>query len=129
MNDAASMDQRRFVRIAFDADVQLRFHLDESLYIAKLKDISLKGALVETYKLLPNTFKGKICRIVLPLDEVGDRIVMEGLVVHHEGHAIGLECRNIDVDSVTHLRRLIEMNSADEAQLERELAEMLKSKA
>ncbi len=126
MNDAVPREHRRFVRITFDADVQLRFHLDPYLYLAHLKDISLKGALVETYKLLPNTFKGKMCHLVLPLNETGDKIVMDGLVVHHEGNAIGIECKSMDVDSVTHLRRIIEMNSGDEAEMQRELGEMLR---
>lgn len=126
MNDAVTRDQRRFVRIAFEADVQLRFHLDAHLYLAHLKDISLKGALVETHKLLPNTFKGKMCHLVLPLNETGDKIVMDGLVVHHEGNAIGLECKTMDVDSVTHLRRIVEMNAGDEAVMQRELGEMLR---
>ena len=39
-----------------------------------------------------------------------------------DGELIGFVCRHIDVDSISHLRRLVELNLGDEALLERELA-------
>jgi len=41
-------------------------------------------------------------------------------VAHIEGDHIGLLCRSIDLDSITHLRHLIELNLGDAALLERE---------
>ena len=38
------------------------------------------------------------------------------------GDLVGMVCRHIDVDSISHLRRLVELNLGDEALLERELA-------
>jgi hypothetical protein len=35
---------------------------------------------------------------------------------------VGLHCRHIDIESLAHLRRLIELNLGDPALLERELA-------
>ena len=46
---------------------------------------------------------------------------MEATVVHHQGQDYGLACREIDLDSVTHLRRLVALNLGDAALLEREL--------
>jgi len=46
-------------------------------------------------------------------------------VAHAEGHHTGLRCRAIDLDSVTHLRRLIELQLGDPALLERDLAELM----
>ena len=40
-------------------------------------------------------------------------------------HHLGLFCHHIDIDSITHLRRLIELNLGDETLLQRELAELL----
>jgi len=34
---------------------------------------------------------------------------------------LGLSCREIDLDSITHLRRLVALNLGDEALLDREL--------
>lgn len=35
---------------------------------------------------------------------------------------LGFECQHIDLDSISHLRRLVELNLGDEELLERELA-------
>jgi hypothetical protein len=43
-------------------------------------------------------------------------------VARVEGSQLGLKCTHIDLDSVTHLRQLIERNSQDPALLVRELA-------
>ena len=50
---------------------------------------------------------------------------MEARVVHVEGRYAGLRCLAIDLDSVTHLRRLVELNLGDPALLERELSALI----
>jgi hypothetical protein len=50
---------------------------------------------------------------------------METRVTHIEGRYAGLDCHNIDLDSVTHLRRLVEFNLGSEELLERELSALL----
>ena len=119
-------EPRHFSRIPFHADVMLHFHLVEEAQTAHLLDISLKGALFEMEYPLTHIFKGKICRMVLFLGTGGEHITMDGVVVHQEGQLIGIECRHIDVDSMSNLRRLIELNTGDAKLLERELAEVLK---
>jgi hypothetical protein len=52
-------------------------------------------------------------------------ITMETRVVHREGDDAGLRCLSIDLDSVTHLRRLVELNLGDPALLDRELSELI----
>lgn len=126
MKTTGSNEPRHFSRIPFHADVQLHFHLAKEEQTAHLLDISLKGALVETLHPLANAFKGKICRMVLFLGKGGEHITMEGTVVHQEGQLIGIECQHIDVDSMSNLRRLVELNAGDGTLLERELAEVLK---
>lgn len=64
--------------------------------------------------------------MALNLGKGGESIVMEGKVIHHEGQLIGIECQSIDLDSMTNLRRLVELNIGNEKQVERELCEMLK---
>jgi hypothetical protein len=115
MNDSA--DRRRFWRAAFQADVWL---LHESGDIpAELIDISLKGALIN----VPSHWVGQVddpCRLELTL--AGDAVIaMEALVAHIEAERVGLRCIDIDLDSITHLRRLVELNAGDPALLDREL--------
>lgn len=126
MKNPSGNEPRHFSRIPFHADVALTFHLAAEEQAAHLLDISLKGALVEMTHPLTNVFKGKICRMVLALGTGGEQIAMEGMVAHQEGQLIGIKCQHIDVDSMSNLRRLIELNTGDARLLERELAEMLK---
>ena len=109
---------RKFVRIPFDADVLLRVQ-DKSTKV-QLIDISIKGALVqgdgsETFQL------DEKCRLKLPMAQDGEGIVMAGRIAHLKGPLIGIECTEIDVTSLTRLRRLIELNSGDPSLMNREI--------
>ena len=64
------------------------------------------------------------CQLTIPLAETGNHIAMSAEIAHLRGLHAGLLCRNIDLDSVTHLRRLIELQLGDPALLERDLGEL-----
>lgn len=123
MKSANISNLRQFSRIPFLADIQL--HLAAGVQTGRLLDIALKGALVETAQPVAADL-GAACRLVLPLGEGGEQIVMEGVVVHREGLHVGIECRDIDVDSLTRLRRLVELNLGDTVLLERELSHLFR---
>jgi hypothetical protein len=114
-------DRRQFWRATFRSPVQL---VDKSGTVdAELIDISLKGALI---KVAPG-WTGRIddgCQLKLKLAE-GNAIVMRGRVAHLRGRRLGVFCESIDLDSITHLRRLVELNAGDPALLERELAVLI----
>ncbi len=119
MNETA--ERRRFWRAAFHAEAQL---IDASgVMPATLLDISLRGALLR----LPSSWrggKGDSCRLELKLaDDAG--VAMDATIVHVEPARVGLRCEAIDLDSVTHLRRLVELNAGDPALLDRELSALL----
>lgn len=110
-------EQRRFTRIPFDAAAVLA--RDGREWRCELIDLSLKGALVEK----PDDWNGAIgddYALTLLLDEE-THIRMDVSVAHIEEQHIGLACRDIDLDSITHLRRLVELNLGDAHLLEREL--------
>lgn len=116
-SDATPEDQRRFTRIPFDADAVLTRHGQE--WPCTLIDLSLKGALIER----PESWDGAAgddCTLQLVLGE-GVQIRMDVEVAHVEEGQVGLSCSDIDLDSITHLRRLVELNLGDAALLEREL--------
>lgn len=117
----ASLNRRQFWRAHFSSPVVLTLHGQASE--AALQDISLKGALVEVPSGWPGRH-GDSCQLRLIL--AGDAAIdMSAAVAHVEGSRIGLRCENIDLDSITHLRRLVELNSGDPALLERELPALL----
>lgn len=116
-------ERRQFWRAAFHSPVRVTVH-DGTTY-ARLIDISLKGALLE----VAGSWRGALgdeCQLRLDLAP-GTVITMWTTVVHVDNHSVGLRCDSIDLDSITHLRRLVELNSGDSQLLERELAAMVSS--
>lgn len=111
-------NRRQFSRIRFQTDARL--YLPDGEYSVEVVDLSLRGALVQ---LPAHTFAaiGSHGTLKIRLDEMGTMIRMETTIVHHQGDTFGLYCREIDLDSITHLRRLVELNLGDEALLNREL--------
>ncbi|MBA1271826.1 PilZ domain-containing protein [Stutzerimonas azotifigens] len=113
-----AQERRRFQRIDFDASLVLTQH--DQRWSATLLDLSLQGVLAER----PEDWNGDAClpfsaRIVLGPDA---QVRMEVDLAHEEGNALGFACRHIDLDSISHLRRLVELNLGDSELLERELA-------
>ena len=88
-----------------------------------LLDISLKGMLVEPPENL-DIDTGKPCALALFLGE--DTSIHARVRITHEmaNGYWGLQWQHIDVDSLSHLRRLLELNSNDPELLNRELAEL-----
>ncbi|HAB64586.1 MAG TPA: PilZ domain-containing protein [Pseudomonas sp.] len=111
-------DRRRFQRFEFDAETELV--QGQRCWPVKLHDLSLRGLLVHRpagWDADPSQpFEA---RIRLSDDA---EVRMEVEMTHGDGELVGLVCRHIDVDSISHLRRLVELNLGDEALLERELA-------
>ncbi len=91
---------------------------------AAVIDLSLKGALIRLPAGTTATV-GAICKLHIPLNETHHKISMDAHVAHVEGRYVGILCDSIDIYSITHLRRLIELNLGDPALLEQELHEML----
>lgn len=84
-------------------------------------DLSLKGACVKT---APGTTMrmGDPVTLVLSLGDGKAAVRMEGAIAHVGNAQIGFACREIDLDSITHLRRLLELNLGDTTLLDRELS-------
>ena len=111
-------ERRRFQRSDFHAPAHVTVQGGDR--VTRLLDISLKGALVE-HDGSWAAVKGQKCHFRLELG-AGAVITMETTVAHVEGRHIGLHCDHIDIDSVTHLRQLVEHNAQDPASLDRDLA-------
>lgn len=115
MTDQA--DRRQFSRVAFNGDVTLC--QSNQRWLGEVVDISLKGALIRLPKACTLT---PDMPIQLILNLADDTVIeMTVSLCHIQGNLAGLVCQQIDVDSVAHLRRLIELNTGDPAAAEREL--------
>ena len=114
-------DRRHFHRILFDAEVRLND--DGHGWQAKLIDISMKGVLMECPAEWSGA-KGDHFTLEIPLGEGGEAIRMAALLAHAERGHLGFEWQDIDVESFSHLRRLLELNLGDPNLVNRELSEL-----
>ncbi|MDX2472031.1 MAG: PilZ domain-containing protein [SAR324 cluster bacterium] len=114
MND----ERRNYSRVKFDAELAIIFG-DHEL-TSRLLDISLKGALVEL-EGAASVDKGTHCKIQIKLN--GNNLVMdfEGEAVFVKDSHVGFEFVNIELESLTHLRRLVELNVGDSDKVKNEL--------
>lgn len=112
--------RRLYARIPFVAHAHLQ--AQDSQQSVEVLDLSLKGALLQAQHHVPNGTPN--CQLTLKLDDDCE-IIMLGHVAHAAGERLGLACETIDLDSLTLLRRLLELNLGDAQALERELIHML----
>lgn len=110
---------RHFSRVPFDGQAYLRN--DTMVWQCQLIDVSLKGALITRPEDWQGS-KGETYTLELLLGDDQPVIRMAATVAHAQQERIGLHCDHIDIDSITQLRRLIELNLGEPEILERELA-------
>ncbi|SEK69716.1 PilZ domain-containing protein [Colwellia chukchiensis] len=97
--------------------------VNEQQYSAKIDDISLNGALLKLEgQAMPLT--RQLGSLSSQLADSEAEIFMHIAVVHQKGNEIGVQCNAIDIESVSLLRRLIELNLGDDAQLHKELVQL-----
>lgn len=123
MNNSPIEDRRQFHRIPLERNAIL--HSGAVLYNCAVADISLKGAL-----LVPpaswHGAEGDKVSVDIQLDAPSEATIhMQGRIAHLEDGQLGIECHQMDLDSATLLRRLVELNLADPDLLERELVAMI----
>ncbi len=117
----SAQERRKFSRILFDAHVELA--QGDCHWRASLLDISLKGLLIQ--QQLPAEVKKDLPILVKILLSDQTSIAMTVSIAHQHHNQTGLMCTTIDIDSVSHLRRLIELNLGDATAAERELNELM----
>lgn len=112
------MDKRKFQRVSFHAKANLQF--GGQTWPTEVLDLSLKGALVERPQAWDEATRST-GMLFIHLHDSDTEIAMQVHISHQEQNHIGLACDFIDIDSITHLRRLVELNLGDSTLLEREL--------
>ena len=113
-----STERRKFHRVLFDAPAKINRQDD---LIAKVIDISLNGVLLHKPECWQPSIGERVEVTVLLDQSESNTISMQAEVAHQEKDQIGLRCQDIDMESISHLRRLIELNLDDPKLLEREL--------
>jgi len=117
MSEQSMTDQRRFHRIFYKASAILSS--DEQTWLCEISDLSLNGCLLS----FVNEWHGdtdKTYTLTLCLSEEV-QITMSLSVSHAVDKLVGFKCQHIDIDSISELRRLVELNLGDSSLLERDL--------
>ncbi|VAW58001.1 hypothetical protein MNBD_GAMMA11-844 [hydrothermal vent metagenome] len=121
MNHSKSGKERRqYQRISFVAEVLVSYGTNQ--WRCGLEDISLKGLLIQAPESGEAQQKEPY-QIDLVLGE-GVTISMQARISHTRENHWGLQWENIGLDGLIHLRRLLELNMDDPAEMHRELAEL-----
>lgn len=79
-------------------------------YVAKVVDVSLNGAHLKTEAELETDAPIKLHII---FDELSPPVDMVGKIVYHKNNDYGIECKEIDIDSMLHLRTILTLHNND----------------
>ncbi len=110
-------DQRNFHRIFYRATATITS--DSNVYPCELIDLSLKGCLIKFEQLWAEAPETIVMLNLQLSDEIS--IKMQLKAVHIVNNEVGFKCVHIDIDSISQLRRLVELNLGNSQLLERDL--------
>jgi len=115
----SSSEHRKFYRADFKTHGYILLEDGEQIPFI-LKNISLKGILVslEDERLK----KGDSYNLRIKLMSSDIEIDTTSVLVHEDNGEKGFFFREIDLDSMIHLRRLLELNTPNEGEIEKELS-------
>ena len=111
-------DHRRFHRIFYNAQAILSD--DDNQWPCELIDISLHGCLLRFKSTWAQHNLDSLYTLTLQLSETTS-IIMSLSISHVIDNEVGFKCEHIDLDSISTLRRLVELNLGDSTLLERDL--------
>ncbi len=117
------MDERRFRRVPFATEVQLV--ADHQQHTCHLLDIALKGALLECGETVALPLGGR-AGLIVPLPDSPIVLEFDAELVHREGSHLGFQFLHEDLQTFTHLRTLLELNTGDPEGIRSELLAWLK---
>ena len=116
------IERRRFFRVVYSTPAQLQ--QGEQVWSTTLLDLSLQGALLNRPANWTQQNNG-LFTLSFTLADSDIEIRMEVESTHLDDQKLGVYCHHIDIDSASHLRRLIELNAGDTELLLREFAHLL----
>lgn len=121
MHPIKNNDNRHFHRIHFAEKATLS--CEEKTWNCEITDLSLKGCLLSFESPWQEDLE-KLYTLTLHLSEDA-QIKMELTANHIVDNKVGFKCEHIDIDSISELRRLVELNLGNSALLERDLLALI----
>lgn len=130
--DAASpKEHRKYARLTLSLPGCLK--LSEEEYRVRIRDISLKGALIEQ----EHSQNGNTAALDLQKDSSGHLVILadpedipllelDVQILRNQSGMVGLTWPTIDLDNLTQLREILVANLANEELIERDLFELFR---
>jgi len=111
-------ERRHFSRVQFQSECFLTF--GDKKYTGTLVDLSLKGALIHNDEGL-KVKSGDHCSFNFALAGADFELNFDATLVFYKDDQLGVQFGNITLESMTHLRRLVELNTGDSGRIQEEL--------
>lgn len=119
-------ERRRYSRINFCGDCSISHEVQQHRVSvdATLIDISLTGALLDVPAgWQHDTDKELNLNLTLPGSDI--TLEINSQVCHQASQQLGIKFLSISLESITHLKRLIQLNLGDEKLLHREMSQLI----
>jgi len=127
VGEVKTMDEekRKRTRVHFKTQVTLKTEKSEIEAEANSKDISMKGAFVNTKEKIP---VGTPCDIEIMLTGTSTKLSLsiKGTIIRQEPSGLGITFDSMDVDSYLHLKNIIMYNASNPDDIEKEMLSLLK---
>lgn len=115
------IERRKFSRVVYQADVTLL--QGNTQWDGSLIDLSLHGLLVELNHDCDAELNTEL-NVRFTLNESDINIIAECELINKTNNTLRLCIHHIDIDSISHLKRLIELNVGNSDLLLRQLSEL-----
>lgn len=118
-------ERRQFSRVVYHN--KANFSQGECKWCSTIKDISIHGALLEKPKNWKKTSDNN-CYMEIALAENTPKIKLQASLVAEQENNLRFQIEKIDIESMTQLRRLVELNIGNDTILHENLNELINSK-
>lgn len=110
MPDQDYKEKRVGERVSFETKITLQAEEKKICVSGNSRDLSMKGAFVKTDE---GFSVGAACDITVTLTGSVDDVTlsMKGVIVRKEPSGVAINFSSVDLDSYTHLKKLVQFNS------------------
>lgn len=116
------IERRRFSRVIYQAPAELK--QGDVVLNANLRDLSLHGLLLSSPDDRDRLDQNLPMDVHFTLPESDVVLSLQAEIVELNENYIRISIQHIDIDSISHLKRLIELNVGDETLLHREIEQL-----
>ncbi|WP_329604794.1 MULTISPECIES: PilZ domain-containing protein [Vibrio] len=116
------MERRRFLRVIYQAPVTLK--QGDLTFPAMVRDISLHGMLVHC-EAPQSLSTDTVIEVSLQLPDSDVEINLIANIVDLKANILRLKVDHIDLESLAHLKRLVELNMGNDDMLHRDLDHLM----